>query len=133
MVVFLLVMMLIIPSLVMADAVYKNSRWASKLENGALKVQGSGYGKWGNNWITVNSGVTGYSEVGTSKGPVIIYQKGSTWHAVTLRFDTGYKLNPRNFSQITSIIRGGKYGAIIKSGQDCYDYSWSQLKSAPCR
>lgn len=118
--------------LAIADSSYKNSTWASSLEGGTLKIQGPGYGSWGKNWITLNSGVSNYGEVGTSKGPVIIYQKGNSWYGIILRFDTGYKQNPRTFGQPTTIVRGGQYGAIIKSGQKCYDYSWNQLKPVSC-
>ena len=132
---FIIVVLVIVFSggFAIADSSYKNSRWASSLENGTLKIQGPGYGKWGKNWITLNSGVSNYSEIGTSQGPVIIYQKGNSWYGVILRFDTGFKQNPRSWGQPTSIVRGGRYGAIIKSGQKCFDYSWNQLKPVPCQ
>jgi hypothetical protein len=83
--------------------------------------------------VTVATGVSGYQEVGTSKGPVIVYQRGSQWTAVMLDFNTGQKSNSRNFSAATSIFRGGPYGAILKSGNKCYDFSWNQLKAAACK
>lgn len=117
-----------------ANSSYKNSKWASSLSNGTLKVQGPGYGNWGKSWVTIDSGVKQYWEVGTSKGPVIVYTKGSkNWKVVQLHFSTGAKQNLRSFNQPVRIVRGGAYGAIIKVGNICYDYSWSQLKQIPCR
>jgi hypothetical protein len=129
----LAVMVLFLSTLSFAGSSYKNSVWPSQLQNGVLKVRGPGYGSWGQSWVTVSSGVTSYREVGTSKGPVIVYRTGNSWHAVMLRFNTGHKQNGRSFSQPTSIVRGGQYGAILKSGNTCYDYSWNQLKTVPCR
>ena len=116
-----------------ADSRYKSSTWPSRLENGALKVRGPGYGSWGTGWVTVATGVSGYQEVGTSKGPVLVYQKGNQWSAVMLDFNTGAKSNSRNFNAATSIFRGGPYGAILKSGNKCYDFSWNQLKAVACQ
>lgn len=116
-----------------ADSRYGNSTWPSRLDNGALKVQGPGYGSWGTQWVTVATGVSGYQETGTSKGPVLVYQKGNQWTAVILDFNTGAKSNSRNFSTATSIFRGGQYGAILKSGNKCYDFSWNQIKEVACK
>lgn len=117
-----------------ADSSYKKSRWPSKIEQGALKVQGSGYGGWGTRWVTVDSGVASYGEVGTSHGPVLVYSKGpKAWFAVQLQFNTGAVQNRRNFSTPVSIIRGGRFGALLKAGTACYDYSWKQLRTIDCR
>lgn len=117
-----------------ADSSFKRSRWASQLQGGVLKVQGPGYGSWGKSWVVVASGVKkGYREVGTSKGPVLVYSKGPrSWHVVQLRFNTGARMNPRNFSQPVAIIRGGRYGVLIRVGKSCYDYSWKQLRPLNC-
>nr|WP_320010296.1 hypothetical protein [uncultured Desulfobulbus sp.] len=117
-----------------ATSSYKKSVWASSLSGGVLKVQGPGYGSWGKNWVTVDSGVQQYREVGTSKGPVVVYQKSaSQWSVVQLNFSTGAKQNKRNFSQPVGIVRGGAYGAIIQVGNQCYDYSWEKMVPAACR
>lgn len=117
-----------------ANSSYKNSVWASSLSSGALKIQGPGYGTWGRNWVTIDSGVQQYWEVGTSKGPVVVYKKTPThWSVVQLNFSTGAKQNSKNFNQPVNIVRGGEYGAIIKVGNQCYDYSWEQMKSVQCQ
>jgi len=115
-----------------ADSRFKKSHWPSRIEGGALKVQGPGYGSWGTRWVTVDSGVTSYTEVGTSMGPVLVYAKGSSSSVVQLRFDTGMVQNRRSFRVATSIIRGGQYGALIRAGTTCYDYSWQQLRAIDC-
>jgi len=116
-----------------ANSSYKNSTWASSLSNGTLKVQGPGYGNWGKDWVTIDSGVQKYWEVGTSKGPVIIYTKAqSDWKLLQLNFSTGAKQNVKSFNQPVSIVRGGQYGAIVQVGNICYDYSWEQLNKVQC-
>ncbi len=117
----------------LADSRHGNSAWPSRLVNGTLSVRGPGYGPWGANWITVDSGVKSYQEAGTSKGPVIIYNKGNAWTVVQLQFNTGQKGRAQTLSQPISLVRAGEYGAIVKSGNACYDYSWDQFKAAPCK
>ncbi|MBW2735863.1 MAG: hypothetical protein JRH20_26045 [Deltaproteobacteria bacterium] len=117
-----------------ADAVYKRSRWASRLVKASLQVQGTGFGSWGKRWITVATGVKSYREVGTSKGPVLIYTKGKRrWHVVQLHFNTGARLNQRNFSKPVTLMRRGRFGALIQVGKVCYDYSWRTLRKMDCK
>lgn len=123
----------LLPSAGNAGSSYKRSTWASQVQRGVLKVQGSGHGSWGKSWVTVAHGVKSYSEVGTSLGPVLVYSTSPRlWHVVQLRFNTGARMNPRSFTTPVTIIRGGRYGALLRVGKVCYDYSWQQLRTIDC-
>ncbi len=128
-----LLIMLFFSTSLYADSSYKKSVWPSQLQNGTLKVRGPGYGSWGTQWITVDTGVSGYQEVGTSKGPVLLYNKGKQWRVIMMDFNTGAKSNASTFNAPTTIFRGGVYGAILKSGSQCYDFSWNQLNQTACK
>ncbi|MCK5798678.1 MAG: hypothetical protein KAI47_15905 [Deltaproteobacteria bacterium] len=119
-----------------ADSVYKRSRWATKLVKGKLLAQGPGYGAWGKRWVTVDTQVIAYREVGTSKGPVLVYVKGKKskhWYAVQLMWSTGARQNKRGFSKPTVILRGGRFGALLRVGKQCYDYAWNHLRQIDCK
>ncbi len=115
-----------------ADSSFKRSTWPSRLVKGKLEVRGPGYGGWAKRWVTVDTGVKRYLEVGTTKGPVVVYVKGKAWRGAMLRFNTGAIYNRRSFNKPATIIRPGRYGVLLKVGADCYDYSWNQLRKIDC-
>ncbi len=115
---------------------YLNSIWPARLQKGRLEVRGAGgsSGKWRESeWITVASGVTEFDGDGTSKGPVVIYRTGKKWHIVMIEQDSGKISNHRSFDEPVEIIRTGQYGAVIQSGDQCYDYSWNKLQKINCK
>jgi len=111
------------------------SKWPVRLQEGKLEVRGAEAGKfkWSDNWITVDTGVINFSGTGTDLGPVVIYTKGpKKWHILTLNYASGAKENEKNFTESITLIKGGTWGAYIKVGDKCYEYSRSPLRAVDC-
>ncbi len=107
--------------------------WPVSFVNGILKVQGAGKPKWGTEWTVVDMGVKSYRGKGTGAGPVVTYTKDNKrWTVVTLNHNTGSKGNDRGFDARVSIMTVGKFGATLRVGSTCYDYSWKHLKIISC-
>ncbi|MCG2810966.1 MAG: DNRLRE domain-containing protein [Candidatus Aminicenantes bacterium] len=107
--------------------------WPVSFVNGTLKVQGAGRPTWGTDWVGVDTEIKGYRGEGTGAGPVVIYTKDNkSWTVVTLNHNTGGKGNIRRFDTRVSIMKAGDYGATLRAGGACYDYSWNHLKEIDC-
>jgi len=112
--------------------------WPVRLHNGAiLQVKGAGTGKWGSEWRAVasgNPGIVSWNGIGTGRGPVIVYQRtNNVWTLVLVDYATGALRNIHNFNQRVTPMSGGEYGATIRSGDKCYDYSWNHLTEISCK
>lgn len=111
------------------------SKWPARFQEGKLEVRGAEAGKfkWSDNWITVDTGVINFWGTGTDLGPVVIYTKGpKKWHILTLNYASGAKENEKNFTEPITLIKGGTWGAYIKVGEKCYEYSRSPLRAVDC-
>lgn len=107
--------------------------WPVSFVNGTLKVQGAGRPTWGTDWVGVDTGIKSYRGEGTGAGPVVIYTKDNkSWTVVTLNHDTGGKGNVRGFDTRVSIMKAGDFGATLRVGGACYDYSWNHLEEIDC-
>ena len=112
------------------------SKWPARLQDGKLEVRGAEAGKfkWSDNWITVDTGVTSFLGTGTDQGPIVIYTKGQNlWYILTLNYASGAKENEKSFTEPISIIKGGTWGAYIKVGNKCYEYSRNPLRAVDCK
>ena len=112
--------------------------WNVRLHNRAiLQVQGAGTGKWGSEWSAVGSGapaIVSWNGIGTGRGPVVVYQRSNNvWTVVLVDYNSGALENIRHFNQRITPMSGGEYGATIRSGNKCYDYSWDHLKEISCK
>lgn len=111
------------------------SIWPARLQEGKLDVRGAEAGKfkWSDSWITVGTGVTNFWGIGTDQGPVVIYTKGpKEWCILTLNYASGTQENVMNFTEPVKLIKGGTWGAYIKVGEKCYEYSRSPLRAVDC-
>ena len=112
------------------------SIWPARLQEGKLEVRGAEAGKfeWSDNWITVDTGVINFWGTGTDQGPIVIYTKGpKKWYILTLNYASGAKENERSFTEPITIIKGGTWGAFIKVGDKCYEYSRNPLRAVHCK
>ena len=115
---------------------YRSTEWPVRLNNGKLEVAGArgSTTSWKEGqWEQVDTEVTNFSGKGTSKGPVIIYQKSNTRHVVMMDWASGAIKNPRRFSEQVTFKKAGKFGVILQVGDKCYDYSWNDLKEVWCK
>lgn len=111
------------------------SKWPTRLQDGKLDVRGAEARKfkWSDNWITVDTGVINFWGTGTDLGPVVIYTKGpKQWYILTLNYASGAKENEMSFTEPITIIRSGTWGAFIKVGDKCYEYSRNPLRAVDC-
>ena len=112
------------------------SKWPARLQDGKLEVRGAEEGrfKWSDNWITVDTGVTSFLGTGTDLGPIVIYTKGlNKWYILTLNHMSGAKENEEIFTEPISIVKGLTWGAVIKVGDKCYEYSRKPLTAVNCK
>jgi len=49
-----------------------------------------------------------------------------------LNYASGAKENEINFTEPITLIKGGPWGAYIKVGDKCYEYSRSPLRAVDC-
>ena len=120
-------------STVFGASSWKNCRYDSSLSKGILKARGCGNGSWGKKWVEVARNVSTFKEAATSVGPVYAFKQGNSWRIVMLKWNTGGKVRSWGSSKPIQILRAGKFGVIIKSGNQCYDFNQSNIRPIKCK
>ena len=131
----------IVPQIIVKRLNYHNSSWIVRLKNGKLEVSGdqNNQRRWSaKEWKQLGTHVDSFIGVGTGTGPLVIYRKihnphkNSTWTAVLLNYNTGSKIKEITKNKTITIVGDGKkFGAFIKVGGKCYDFSSNNRNRTP--
>ena len=122
---------------IVAEVIYKSSRWPIRLQDGILEIQGErqGHYPWHKNWIRLGEKIDDFTTHGTSIGPLVVMRSGSRWSVVQLDYASGKIRNKYSTSQSIIIRHGGKYGAVLEIGGRCYDFTPNKkgMREVSCR
>ncbi len=114
---------------------YHDSNWPVRLKDGKLEVAGdqSHPRTWSaSHWITLGTHVDSFTGVGTGQGPLLVFRKRNTWTAILLQYNTGSPIKKITENKTITISGNGRqFGAIIRVGGRCYDFSSNNLVRTP--
>jgi hypothetical protein len=114
---------------------YKSAIWAARLRNGSLQVAGEQNNQeaWQkDDWKTIETHVDFFTGTGTGQGPLVIYKKRQRWTAILLDRANGRAIKKVSLNEKITLSGGGKrFGATIKVGGRCYDFSSNHQIQTP--
>jgi len=114
---------------------YKSAIWAARLRNGSLQIAGEQNNReaWQkDDWKTIETHVNSFTGVGTGQGPLVVYNKQGRWTAILLDRMSGHIIKKVSTSKKIILPGSGRrFGATIRVGNKCYDFSSSNRTRTP--